>query len=128
MILLQNLRMIHLVIDKVLKISPAAQLFWGSIIRHFLTLVSGVLITHGYVDTSTANTYIEELIGILLYVAVNVWSNRVTYWEQIRKLVARAMPKGTTDIAVNRMVDELAVAKALPSVFTPANVTPSLIK
>jgi hypothetical protein len=110
------------------KLSPAAQLFWGSIIRHLLTAISGVLVAHGYVSTSGANAYIEELVGLALYAAVNIWANRVTYWEQIRKLVARTMPASTTDTAVNAKVTELTVAKALPSVFTPADVVPSLVK
>jgi len=111
-----------------MKPSPVAQLFWGSIIRHLLTAVAGMLVLHGYVSVSDSNKYVEELVGLTLQAAVMFWSNRITYWEQIKKLIARTMPKGTTDTAVNAKVAELTEAKALPSVFTPADVVPSLAK
>jgi hypothetical protein len=109
-------------------LSPAASAFWGSIVRHLLTLIAGMLVTHGYVSQTGANAYIEELVGVALYAGGNVWANRVTYWQQIKHLVARAMPAGTTDTAVNAKVVELKAAGALPSVFTPPDVVPSLVK
>lgn len=109
-------------------LSPGAVAFWGSAIRHLLTLLAGILVAHGYVTQQGANLYIEELVGAALYAGGNLWSNRVAYWQEIKRLIARAMPAGTTDVAVTAKVIELQQAGALPSVFTPANVTPSIVK
>lgn len=110
------------------KFSPGAYLFFFSIIRHLLTAVAGMLVLHGYVAAPTASAYTEELTGVILQAAVMAWSNRAVAWEQVRKIVGRNMPKGATDATVNAKVAELAAANALPSVFTPANVTVSLVK
>ncbi len=111
-----------------MNLSPAAQAFWGSVIRHILTAIAGVLVTHGYVSQTGSNAYVEELVGIVLQGAVMGWSNRIVYWQQIRALVGRSMPVSATHTEVVAKVDELAATKALPSVFTPAEVTPSLVK
>ena len=107
-------------------LSPAAQAFWGSAIRHVLTAVAGFLVTHGYVSQSGANAYIEELVGVILQAAVMGWSNRTVYWQYIHSIVARAMPEGTSATVVDAKVAALQTVKALPSVFTPADVTPIL--
>ncbi len=109
-------------------LSPAAQAFWGSAIRHLLGILAGVLVSHGYVSQSDANNYTEEIVGVLLGAIVMVWGNRTVYWSQIKQLVARSLPHPATDHAVTEKVDELQAAKALPSVFTPPNVTPTLTK
>lgn len=108
-------------------LSPAGQAFWGSIIRHVLTGLAGVLVTHGYVSASGATAYTEELVGVLLQAGVMVWANRTVYWQQMHALVARAMPAASAGV-VSAKVDELAAAKSLPSVFTPPNLVPSLVK
>jgi hypothetical protein len=87
-----------------------------------------MLVLHGYVTVNDSNAYIEELVGLTLQAAVMFWSNRAVYWAQIKNIVGRCMPKGTTDTAVDAKVAELTVAKSLPSVFTPADVVPSLAK
>ncbi len=110
-----------------LNLSPAARAFWASIIRHLLTAVGAVLVTHGYVSKSDASAYEEELIGVIIGSAATVWANRATYWNQIRHLVGRAMPAGTTEVAVTAKVAELKDAGTLPSVFTPPTVTPTLV-
>lgn len=109
-------------------LSPAAQAFWGSVVRHVLTAVAGVLVTHGYVTQTGSNAYVEELVGVVLQAAVMGWSNRVAYWQQIRAIVGRAMPSGSTHTQVVAKVEELTAVGALPTVFTPATVTPSLVK
>ncbi len=109
-------------------LSPAAQAFWGSVIRHVLTAVAGVLVTHGYVTKSGADAYTEELVGLALQGAVMGWSNRIIYWQQIRALVGRAMPAGATHTDVVAKVEDLKAAKSLPSVFTPPDTTPALVK
>jgi len=109
-------------------LSPAAQAFWGSIIRHLLTGLAGILVAHGYVSKDGASSYTEELVGIILQAAVMGWSNRVTYWNQIHALIARAMPAGTSAVTVDAKVNELAAARALPSVFMPPDQTASLVK
>ena len=108
--------------------SPAAQAFWGSVIRHVLTGLAGVLVAHGYVSDTVAHPYVEEGVGIVLQASVMLWANRVTYWNQIHALIARAMPANTSAIAVSAKVEELREAKALPSVFMPPTQTPSLVK
>ncbi len=109
-------------------LSPAAQAFWGAIIRHLLTGLAGMLVAHGYVTKEGSSAYIEELVGLGLQGAVMLWANRVTYWNQIHALIARAMPAGTSAVVVDAKVAELAEAKSLPSVFTPPDQTPSLVK
>lgn len=109
-------------------LSPAAQAFWGSVVRHMLTAAAGVLVTHGYVSQTVSHPYVEEMTGVTLQGAVMVWSNRIVYWQQVRALVARAMSASATHTEVVAKVNELKAASALPSVFTPATVTPSLVK
>ena len=109
-------------------LSPAAQAFWGSIIRHLLTGFAGILVAHGYVSKDGASSYTEELVGIILQAAVMGWANRVTYWNQIRALIGRSLPAGSTAVTVDAKVNELVAAKALPSVFLPADQTASLVK
>lgn len=111
-----------------LTLSPAAQAFWGAVIRHLLTGLAGVLVTHGYVSQTGATAYTEELVGLALQGAVMLWANRIVYWQQVRALIGRSMPAGTTHDAVVAKVDELTTAKTLPSVFTPSNVSASLVK
>jgi hypothetical protein len=111
-----------------LNLSPAAQLFWGSIIRHLLGFIGTAIVAHGYVSQSGASAYTEEMVGVIINGAVLIWSNRVAYWSEIKHLVGRAMPAGTTDVAVVAKVNSLAAAKALPSVFTPPDTVPTLVK
>lgn len=107
-------------------LSAAGLAFWGSIIRHVLSAIAGMLVTHGYVSQTGANAYIEESIGTVLYLAATVWANRVAYWQHIQQLVSRAMPAGSTEFAVSRKVEQLTAANALPSVFTPPDAVVSL--
>lgn len=110
-----------------MNLSPAAQAFWGAIIRHILTGCAGALVAHGYVSQTVAHPYIEESVGVVLQGGVMVWANRVTYWNQIRSLIGRAMPCATAH-QVSAKIDELKSADALPSVFTPRTFIPSLVK
>lgn len=110
-----------------MNLSPAAQAFWGAIIRHVLTGLAGGLVAHGYVSQTVAHPYIEESVGLVLQGAVMVWANRVSYWNQITALIGRAMPYATAH-QVSAKIDELKDANALPSVFTPPTSTPSLVK
>jgi hypothetical protein len=99
--------------------SEAAKVFWGSIVRHLLTAVCGVLITHGYVTQTGAAAYIEELTALALYAAVNVWSNRVHYWEMVRQIIARQLPAGASAGEVNGKIASMqAVKMPMPSVAT----------
>lgn len=109
-------------------LSPAAQAFWGAIIRHVLTGLAGMLVAHGYVSQTVTHPYVEESVGMILQGAVMVWANRIVYWQQIIALVGRSMPKSATHTEVVAKVDELHAANALPRVLTPADVTPSLVK
>lgn len=109
-------------------LSPAAQAFWGDAIAHVLSFIGAAFVTHGYVSAQGANAYEQELVGVILAGAVQVWRNRVTYWQQIRAVVGQAMPKGTTHAEVVAKVEELKEANALPSVFMPPTQTPSLVK
>jgi hypothetical protein len=111
-----------------MNLSPAAQAFWGSVVRHVLTALAGFLVTHGYVSQTGSSAYIEELTGIVLQAAVMAWANRIIYWHQITAVVGRSMPVAATHQEVCAKVAELKDAKALPSVFTPANITPALVK
>jgi hypothetical protein len=111
-----------------LNLSPAAQLFWAGVIRHVLSGLGAFAVAHGYATKAGSDAYLEELIGAVLMAASYAWSNRTTYWQEVRKLIGRAMPAGTTAVAVTAKVDELHEANALPSVFTPPDVTPSLAK
>lgn len=99
-------------------LSPAAQAFWGSVIRHVLTAIAGMLVTHGYVSPASSTTYVEELVGVLLQAGVMAWANRIIYWHQIVAAVGRAMPEGVTHQQVCAKVAELKAVDALPSVFT----------
>lgn len=108
-------------------LSPAAQAFWGSVIRHILTGVAGVLVAHGYVSNDVTHPYVEEGVGIALQGAVMLWANRIVYWQQVRALVGRAMPVATHTEVIAK-VEELKAAQALPSVFTPSTSVPSLVK
>lgn len=105
-------------------LSPAGQAFFGSIIRHLLTGAAGVLVAHGYVSDTAAHPYIEELVGVTLQGAVMLWSNRVTYWNEIHALLARQMPAGSTAADVAAKADLLQSQNALPSVFVPAHAAP----
>lgn len=111
-----------------MNLSPAAQAFWGAVIRHVLTGLAGILVAHGYVSQTVAHPYVEEGVGVVLQGAVMLWANRIVYWQQIRALVGRAMPAGSTHSEVVAKVDELHAANALPSVFTAPTMTPSLVK
>jgi hypothetical protein len=108
-------------------LSPAAQAFWGSVIRHVLTAIAGILVAHGYVSNDVAHPYIEEGVGLALQGVVMVWANRIVYWQQIRAIIGRAMPAATHH-EVMAKVEELKDAEALPSVFTAPTVVPSLVK
>lgn len=105
-------------------LSPAAQAFWGSIIRRVLTIAATLLVAHGYVNQSNANAYVEELVGIIINGAIFVWANRVTYWQKIHELVGHSMPAGVTQEQVSSKVVELKTLGALPSVFTPIDEQP----
>jgi hypothetical protein len=109
-------------------LSPAAQAFWGAAIAHVLTFIGAAFVTHGYVSQQGASAYEQELVGVILAGGVQVWRNRVTYWQQIRAVVGQAMPKGTTHAEVVAKVAELKEANALPSVFTPSTVATTLVK
>ena len=109
-------------------LSPAAQAFWGAIIRHLLTGLAGVLVAHGYVSDTAAHPYVEELVGLVLQGSVMLWANRTVYWQQIHALIAGAMPAGTPSAAVTAKVNELDAAKALPSVFLPQSQAAALVK
>lgn len=108
-------------------LSPAAEAFWGGIIRHLLSAAMGALVLHGYATQSGAQAYTEELVGLTLMGATQLWANRIIYWQQIRAIVGRSMPVSTHADVVAK-VDQLKEANALPSVFTPPTVTPSLVK
>ncbi len=111
-----------------LDLSPAAQAFWGDIIRRLLTLVAGALVTHGLVSQSDASAYTQELVGVILGLGVTAWGNRTVYWGQIRAIVGRSLPSAASHAMVTAKVDDLAAASALPSVFTPETVIPALVK
>jgi hypothetical protein len=110
-----------------MNLSPAAQAFWGSVIRHVLTALAGILVAHGYVSNDVAHPYVEEGVGLALQGIVMVWANRIVYWQQIRAIVGRAMPAATHHDVIAK-VEELKDAKALPSVFTAPTAVPSLVK
>ena len=106
-----------------LNLSPAAQMFWGSIIRHLLSFVGGVLVAHGYVTQTGASAYTEELVGVIINGAVLVWSNRTAYWQQIKLLVALMLPKGSTQ---NDVTAHIASGAVLPVVTTPPDTAPGV--
>lgn len=108
------------------ELSPAAQAFWGGALRHLLTLGAGVLVHHGYASATGAQAYTEELSGVVLAGAVQLWANRAIYWQQIRTLVAQRMPANASALDVAAKVDQLATAKTLPPVLTPAHLPPSV--
>jgi hypothetical protein len=96
--------------------TPTATLFWSSIIRHALAGIGAVIVAHGYATPGNANAYIEELTGAALYVASQMWSNRVALASRAKMLTALWMPRGTTEAAV-----DAHIAQGLP---TPAVTTP----
>ena len=110
------------------ELSPAAQAFWGGVIRHALSALMGALVLHGYATQSGSKAYTEELVGLALMGLTQLWANRIIYWQQIRAIVGRSMPIAATHTDVVAKVEELKEANALPSVFTPEHVTPSLVK
>ena len=109
-----------------LKLSPAAQLFWGSVIRHVLTGLGGALVAHGYVTQSGATAYEEELVGVLLNGAVMAWANRVHYWQQIRLLVAlmHGSTATTQQDVTNIIAAKQAIDMPLPAVLTADHAVP----
>ncbi len=111
-----------------LNLSPAAQAFWGDAIRRVLTLIAAALVTHGVVSQGVATAYVQELVGVILAAGVTVWGNRAVYWAQIRAIVGRSLPSSATHVTVVEKVAQLQAASALPSVFTPDTVVPSLVK
>lgn len=102
-----------------LDLSPAAQVFWGSIIRHLLTAIGSLLVAHGYVTKEGASAYVEELVGLAVNGLVIFWANREHYWAIVRQIVARSMPAGTTATQVVEKVEALKAVDAVPSVFPP---------
>ena len=112
-----------------LNISPAAQMFWGSVIRHLLTILGGALVTHGYVTQTGASAYAEELTGMALNSLVLLWANRVAYWGRVKMLIALMLPQHSTENDVNAHLALHADAGvAVPSVLTPPNTTPGVPK
>lgn len=111
--------------DPIVNLSPTAQLFWGSIIRHLLSMVGGVLVAHGYVTQTGASAYTEELVGVTINGAVLVWANRTDYWQRAKMLIALMLPKGSTE---NDVIAHIAEQQPIPSILTPPNTTPGVPK
>lgn len=103
--------------------TPTAELFWSSVIRHLFAAVAGVLVTHGYVTQVGANAYVEELIGVVLYAAGQLWANRAAYTQRVKMLTALWMPHGTTEACVD---EHIAKGLPTPALSTPPNTVPGV--
>lgn len=106
-----------------LNLSPVAQDFWGSIIRHLLTGLAGVLVAHGYVTQQGASLYVEELIGVAIYGAGQAWSSRAVIWNRVKMLTALWAPRGTTE---QQVINHIAEGGQTPAVSTPPTTAPGV--
>lgn len=103
--------------------TPVAEEFWGSVIRHLLTMAAGVLVTHGYVAKAGAGAYVEELTGVLLYGLGQAWSSRAVIANRAKMLLALWMPAGATEAQVNTLI---AKGAPTPALTTPPDTVPGV--
>lgn len=95
------------------------QIFLFSIVRHLLTMLSGILVSWGWVDAETANHWTVDsamkiVAGLISFVGPLYWSYRDKIREFVEKRIAILLPPDThvDEVAAiaNAVQDKKAVA------------------
>lgn len=96
---------------------PLMQEAFASILRHFLTIAAGVLVTQGIWTESQATTYVAA--AALAVVGIG-WSLYQKYGSRLKLVTALATPSVTSENAIEARV----ASGDTPPVNTPKTVVP----
>lgn len=77
--------------------NPLLSAALGSILRHLLTAIAGVLVTRGIWTQDEATAYVGGAVLALLALGWSIWTK---YRGRLRFLLALQMPEGTSEETV----------------------------
>lgn len=100
--------------------NPILQAALGSILRHFLTIAGGALVSKGIWTEGELTTYVTGFVVLILGLVWSIWNK---YKSRSKILTALTMPEGSTEDELNT---KFLTKESRPTITTPSNTIPGV--